>query len=307
MPEVVEQTLRIAALAKPPGLRIAELAGLQHGVVATWQLELLGVSRHMTARLVRVGHLHRLRYGAYAVGHRRLTRAGGWMAAVLACGPEAMLSHRAAAALWGLRRGSPGTVDVTIPGRCRRARRGIRVHRSRQIEHGAIREGIPVTSLHRTLLDYAAVAERHELRLAFEAAERQELLELRILSTLLDANKGRRGVGALRELIAEQISPPDTRSSLERRFLELVRAASLPEPQVNVVVEGYVVDFFWPKERLIVEVDSYAYHRSRRSFEEDRGKDLKLQLAGNRVLRITDARIDRRPALVQRDLLSAVA
>jgi very-short-patch-repair endonuclease len=159
-------------------------------------------------------------------------------------------------------------------------------------------DGIPVTSLARTLLDYAEVARPQELRHALEAAERRELFDLRAIRELLARCKGRRGGKALKAAIAELTGPaPWTRSELERRFLELIRQHELPEPHANVLVEGHLVDFHWPRQRLVVEVDGFEFHRSRRAFENDRARDAALQLAGQRVVRVTHRQLGE-PAVV---------
>jgi very-short-patch-repair endonuclease len=255
--------------------------------VATWQLHRLGYTDRMIRRLVEDGWLHRLHRGAYAVGHTRLSVKARWMAAALACGPDAVLSHAAAAALHELRT-APTRIDVTAP----RAVPGIRSHRSRSLrpEDCTTIDGIPVTSIGRTLLDEAETLPAQRLRTMLEAAQRQELLDDRELNALLARTNGHRGITPLRTgLNALHEQAPSTQSELERRFLELVREAGLPEPQTNVVVDGYVVDCFWPEYNLVVELDGYAFHKSWRSFEDDRAKDAAHTLAGRRSMRITRA------------------
>ncbi len=232
------------------------------------------------------------------------------MAAVLACGPEAVLSHRAAVALWELRPTPGGAIDVTIPGRTRRGQAGIRVHGVRALhdQDRAEVHGIPVTSVHRTLLDYAEVAHRQPIRLALEAAERRDLLDLNVLDELIDRSRGRHGLKPLRAALGELRGPaPWTQSELENRFLALIREAATPEPHVNVVVAGLLVDFFWPRPRLVVEVDGYGFHKTRTAFEGDRARDAKLQIARYRVLRATYQRIVHEPEALVRDLRSLLA
>jgi very-short-patch-repair endonuclease len=217
------------------------------------------------------------------------------MAAVLAGGPEAVLSHWAAAALWELRPNPSRPFDVTAPGRTRKGPGGVRLHRVRQLhpEDRAVIDGIPVTALHRTLLDYAEISRHQYLRLALEAAERRELLDGRKLEALYERSRGRRGLKPLRAAVAELRGPtPWTQSELERAFLALIRGAGLPEPRCNVLVEGFLVDCWWPTHRLVVEIDGYAFHKSRVQFEENRLRDTKLQLEGIRVLRVTQPRIE---------------
>src|SRR5437588_5273188 len=249
---------------------LAALAKRQHGVVARWQLLKLGFSRHEIDGLIARGHLDLLHRGVYAVGHTRLTVKGRWMAAVLAAGPDAVLSHRAAIALWELRPIPSGPIEVTVPVRPRTNRKGIRVHNVRSLHEDDRDEvdGIPVTSIHRTLLDYAASARPQQLRHAVEAAERRELLDGRKLDALYVRRRRRRGLRALKATLAQiHGSAPWTQSELERAFLSLIREAGLPEPRTNVFVEGELVDCFWPSARLVVEVDSYPFHKSRTEFE----------------------------------------
>jgi very-short-patch-repair endonuclease len=276
-------------------------------VVAYWQLRELGFSKGEIRGLRAASHLHRIHRGVYAVGHVRLTRKGRWMAAVLACGPEAILSHRAAAALWELRPPPSGPVDVTVPGRTRKGTPGIRVHNVRTLhaDDGAIVDGIPVTSVHRTLLDYGEVAWFQQLRHAVDAAERRELLDGRKLEALYARSRGRHGLKPLREAVAKLSGPaPWTQSELERTMLALVRGRGLPEPLTNRLVEGELVDFLWADRRLILEVDSYLFHKSRERFEADRRRDAKLMLAGYRVLRITQERLESEPQQVLRELIA---
>ena len=238
------------------------------------------------------------------MGHRRLTLKGRWMAAVLAGGPTAVLSHRAAITLWDLRPSSTGPIDVTVIARSR-SQPGILFHNVRRLhpDDHAVLDGIPVTSVHRTLLDFAEVAKPQQLRLALEAADRLELLDGRKLDALYARIRGRRGTKLLKAAADELRGPaPWTQSELERRFLALIREAGLPEPSCNVLVGGFLVDCWWPRARLVVEIDGYRFHKSRKQFEENRLRDTKLQLEGIRVLRVTQPRIEREPG----ELLSDV-
>jgi hypothetical protein len=266
-------------------------------VVATWQLKPLGYTLSAIKRRALAGRLHRLYRGVYAVGHKRLSRKGRWMAAVLACGPDAVLSHRVAIALWELRPPPSGVIDVTVPGRSRKGQKGIRVHNVRTLhdDDRALVDGIPVTSVHRTLLDYAEVAPAQQLRLAIEASERRELFDLKAIDRLLARSPGRRGRAALAGALTEMRGRvARTESELERAFLALIRAAGIPEPIAQAQVAGYRVDLFWPGPRpLVVELDSYEYHKSRAKFESDRRRDAKLQLAIDcRVVRLTWMRLE---------------
>jgi hypothetical protein len=277
-----------------PGRELAELAASQHGVVARRQLEALGHGRGAISYRVETGSLHRLHHGVYAVGHAALTVSGRWMAAVLSCGPGALLSHRDAGALWGLRAAASPMIDVSVPGGGRRHRGRVRVHRARRLgaEDAAYQDGIPVTSVARTLLDLAALLPPRQLDRAAEAAERLRLLDLRAMESLRRRSRGHPGHPALASLIAQALAaPPVTRSELERRFVELCRAAGLPPPAMNAYVAGLEVDALWHAERLVVELDGHEYHRTRIAFERDRVRDATLQLAGFRVLRFTYRRM----------------
>lgn len=227
------------------------------------------------------------------------------MAAVLAGGPDALLSHRSAAALWELRPPPAGPIDVSVPGRSRKGQPGIRFHnvRSLHADDRARVDGIPVTAVHRTLLDFAEVADRQRLRHAIEEAERRELFDLNAIDALLARSPGRRGQKLLSATVAQVRGPvPWTRSEFERAFLALIREAGLPEPQTNVIVEGHLVDCWWPAERLVVELDSFRWHKTRRSFEDDRLKGAKLQVAGIAPLQLTERRVRFEPRAVLSDV-----
>jgi predicted transcriptional regulator of viral defense system len=312
MADEIDLLPQIAALSRPREERIARLAELQHGIVARWQLIDLGGTRHTVQDGLDAGRLHRIHRGVYSVGHARPTPRGRWLAAVLACGPGAVLSHRSAAALWDIRPSPPvhTGIEVTAPGRSRRGREGIALHSVRRLDRRdrATLDGIPVTSLHRTLLDYAKVAPPRQLAAAFEAAERQDLLDLGAVDELLARNPGCRGAGTLRTVADAHRGPgPDTRSELEARFLGLIREAGLPEPAVNVVVAGLTVDFYWPEARLVVEVDGWGFHRSHAAFDADRDRDVRLHLAGCDVLRFTKPGLDRAPDAVESMLAISAA
>jgi very-short-patch-repair endonuclease len=295
---------------------IAAIAGRQHGVVARRQLLDVGFTPDEVQGRLNRGHLHLIYRGVYAVGHEALSVRGRWMAAVLAGGADAVLSHRAAAALWELRPIPSGPIDVSAPGRSRRASKAgtqieVRVHNVRALDSRdrAVVHGIPVTSVSRTLLDYAEVARPQQLRHALEAAERLDQLDGRAIDQLLARARGRRGVRVLREVIASVTGPaPWTQSELERRFLSLVRGAGIAEPHANVSVAGCVVDFFFPAPRpLVVEVDGYAFHKSRARFEDDRRRDAKLLMLGVPVIRVTQRRIADDPFGLADDLATLLS
>jgi very-short-patch-repair endonuclease len=220
------------------------------------------------------------------------------MAAVLACGKGAVLSHRTAAALWGFLGTASPRVDVTGTGQSGASSPRIRRHRVRQLapEDTTEVDAIPVTTVARTLFDLAEMLDPSALEAAFEAAERAELLDMRAIDLTMARNPGRRAHTRLCSLVARLSTPEPTRSELERLFHRVCRLADLPLPQVNVLVEGYEVDALWPAPRFIVEVDSWEFHRTRAAFERDRSRDAALQVAGYRVVRVTYRRLIDDPA-----------
>jgi very-short-patch-repair endonuclease len=290
---------------------LALLAEGQHGVVARRQLLALGFSPTMILDRVAAGRLHRIDRGVYAVGHAKLTLRGRWMAAVLACGPNALLSHRSALALWDLRPRASGVIEVTVRGPGKPGPEGVLVRCTRVLaeDDAAEVDGIPVTSLAWTVVDYAGISSRQQLRLVLEALERRGLYIGRELDELLKRTPNRKGVKALRATIAEMTGPaPWLQSKLEETFRELIRGSDLPDYEANVLVEGELVDALWRRERVIVELDGFAFHKSRAQFEADRRRDAKLMVAGYRVLRVTQRRLQNEPEAVLaeiRALLSA--
>jgi len=259
--------------------------------MARRQLLAAGVSSSAITRLLAAGWLTPLHAGVYVVAGHPLTQPTRWMAAVLAGGRGAVLSHTSAGGLWALFDPIPGPVHVTASGGGR-SRRGIVFHRARDLDgHRTVRDRIPVTSPSRTLLDLAAILSLGRLERAVETADRLRLLDLDELRHLCEASQGRKGAARLGSLLALYRPLPETRSELERRFLRFCREAGLPPPAVNVPLLGFEVDCLWPAERVAVELDSYEFHRNRASFESDRRRDSRLQSAGYRVVRVTHRRL----------------
>lgn len=279
---------------------VATVAARQHGVVTGAQLLRAGLSSDAIRHRVERGRLHRVYRGVYAVGHPAVSATGRLVAALAACGAGAHLSHRTAAQLWGLRDRTPtsATIDVTVAGRCPRSRAGIRVHRVRVLDADDRRRhaGIPLTAPARTLLDLAALVGAGELEEAYERARTLRLAGPQQVRAAMERAPRRPGSGALRSLVDER--PSLTRSTAERRLLDLVSRGGLPRPQTNVRVAGHEVDMLWRTQRVIVEVDGYAFHGGRTAFERDRGRDIDLQLAGHQVLRLTWRRIVDEPEVV---------
>lgn len=286
---------------------IARLAVLQHGVVSMAQLTALGFSRWAVWRLVQAGHLHGVYRGVYAVGYPRLTLHGRWMAAVLACGERAVLSHGDAAALHDLRGVPSGVIHVTAP--VRRAHDGIRCHVTALAgEARTVIDAIAVTTVEQTVCDLAPHTPPQRLRTLIENAQRQNTIDFAVLRGLLDARRGRPGVPALTAILGDLHDvAPRPHPGLEVSLLERMRAGGVPEPLVNHVVQGYEVDFHWPAQRLVVESDGWATHRDRRAFENDRRRDAVLMAAGWRVLRITHERLSSEPAGVLSDIRNLLA
>jgi very-short-patch-repair endonuclease len=268
----------------PPTPSSRSWASRQHGVLSRSQLTQLGLGRGAIDRRIQQGRLHLLHRGVYAVGHRALTQHGRWMAAALAAGPDARLSHHAAAALWQIRPTARTRVDVTVP-RALHARAGLRHHQAvLPPDEVTTHLGIRVTTPARTLFDLAAVLPRHQLERALNEADALRLSSPTSLTQLLERHPAR-GVATLRPLLLTARRP--TRSDLEAAFLHLVDASDLPHPRTNTVIDGKEVDAAWPEQRLLVEVDSYTFHATRGAFENDRRRDRELTVAGWRVLRIT--------------------
>jgi very-short-patch-repair endonuclease len=289
---------------RPTEAEIVALADRQHVVFAYWQLVDLGLTRGAIEHRLAAGRLYRVHHGVYSLTPS-LTPRGHVMAAVLACGPDALLSHRSAADLHGLRQTNQRKTDVTVPRKSRHGRPTIRIHSSTfDPEDVATVDNIPVTSVARTILDLAGVLDEHQLLRAIENAERLQKFDLRALHRAMARRPRARGIAKLRRVLATYREPPDTRSELERTFLELIRSSPLPDPLVNTIVAGLEVDFCWPRFKLVVELDGRAYHSSRRAFETDRIRDATLQRHGYRVLRITYRRLKEEPEAVLADILA---
>lgn len=288
---------------------IAELAGRQHGVVARRQLLALGLRREAIAVRLAAGRLHPLHRGVYAVGHLVLSREARWMAAVLACGPGAVLSYRSAAALWRMRDPGSHAIEVTTP-RKSRSRGAIHRHFSVLPEDEVTTErGIPVTTVPRTLFDLAATSSADVVEHALRESEYLRLHDRLALADLLDRYPGRRGCRVIRECLRRRKSLPAgrARSWLEREFLPFLRRNGLPRPQLNAWLQvgerWFQVDCLWPG-RVVVELDGFAGHGTRAAFVADRARDRKLRVAGFGVTRIAPEQLDEEPEAIAADLRS---
>jgi very-short-patch-repair endonuclease len=274
-----------------PDLVIAEIAARQHGVVSASQLRRSGIGEGAIRARLGAGRLHTVHRGVYAVGHAALSYESRCMAGVLAVGRGsgeagsmlahwgAAVSHRDAACLWGLLQPAASPLDVIVAGDGgRKQQAGIRVHRSRSLVATDVimRRGIPVTTPARTIAD---------LRRASAAGHRGALSPPELRRAIRQAN-------VLGLPIGEEGGRDRTRSDLERNFLRLCRRHGLPPPDVNVRVGPYLVDFLWREQRLVVETDSFLYHRGRVAFQDDRRRDLALKRDRYEVLHICEQQLD---------------
>jgi hypothetical protein len=278
---------------------IAAVAARQHGVVTLAQLRAAGLGDRAVHKRAARGRLHRVHRGVYAVGHPALSADGRRLAAVLACGPGAVLSHRSAAAAWGLRPSSGARLDVSTARRGRGGPSGVALHRVRRLDAADVTRLGPlaITTIARTLVDLAGVLRADALERAVHEAEVARLLDVVAVDAALARAPGRGGAAALRRLLATP-SPGPTRSVLEERFLALCRRAEIPLPRLNAHVPTAAlglleVDALWRPEAVVVELDGAAAHRTRRAFEADRRRDAALAAEGHVVVRLTWQRVTR--------------
>jgi very-short-patch-repair endonuclease/predicted transcriptional regulator of viral defense system len=280
---------------------IAALAARQYGVVARAQLAAAGLERGAIARRLATGRLHRLHDGVYAVGHLAPRREARWLAAVLACGPGAVLSHRSAAALWGIHDAEGPSPDVTIATRNGRRRAAITVHRAQLARPDRRRRaGIPVTSPARTLADLARQLDHPDLVRAVREAQFLRRFDLAAAQELLD----RRPCRALRTIVEDLAL---TQSGLEDRLLDICDGHGISRPLTQQPLRGRRMDFLWPYERVVVETDGWQGHGTRSAFQADRTISNRLQLDGYTILRFTHSDVARRPAHVARQIRQALA
>jgi very-short-patch-repair endonuclease len=282
---------------------VLEFAARQHGVVSLEQLLRLGLSAEAVWKAVAAGRLHRVHREVYAVGRAELTAKGRWMAAVLACGDGALLSHASGAALRGLRQTAAALIDVTVPRLSPVSRPGIRVHRHPDLTPADVTEfdGIPVASVSRTLLGLATFLREPQLERACDQAVVLDQFDLREMEDLLKRSHGRRGVARLRNVLARGDLGSDVPASgLERRYRELCAQAGLPAPEVNRYIllgdEYHRVDFLWRKERVVIETDGNRYHSTGWQRARDHDRDALLTQHGYRHARIAEDTITEDPS-----------
>ena len=293
-------------------MALARLASRQLGVVSGAQLDALGFTRAQVARRVAQGRLHRLFRHAYAVGHPRIVDRAHLLAALLSLGPDAFLSHRTAAAVWGLRAVNLRAIELTIPGTGGRHRSGLTVHRSACEPHDddVRRRGeLRLSSVPRMLVELAPIETPRELERLVTLAVRKRLLRpdardgRQTVEAALARHHTRQGMKRLRAVLAAYLRTEDYTSYLELAFDRLLaQHPDLPKPQHNVHIDVWEIDRFWPDHNLVVELDGRPYHIAVADMERDRLKDIALQRLGLTPLRFTDARVEHDSPGVLRDL-----
>ena len=303
---MVDKGIHSGSLDQP---RPADVATSQGGPISREQLLELGVAPGAIKSWLRSGRLHSYYRGVYLLGHEALTLKGRMMAAVLAYGPEAVLSHRSAAMWREILQSARAKIDVTVPGRTRRAQHGIDLHLVRSLDPRdvTVHEGVPITTIPRTLLDLAEVLPRRRLKAAIETADRRGWFDGTAVQELLARSPGRHGLKPLQSLLVDFEYDSLSRSELEALFFDFCAESGIPLPTMNVPILGYTVDAHWPGTNVIVELDSRAFHLNAKAFEEDRKRDTQLVLAGYRVVRITHRQLTREPGAVARLLTQLLA
>ncbi|HEV3376849.1 MAG TPA: type IV toxin-antitoxin system AbiEi family antitoxin domain-containing protein [Thermoleophilaceae bacterium] len=297
----------------PPEARLGRIAGRQHGVVTHRQLDAIGIRGTAVKRRVATGRLVRLYRGVYGVGHLQQTREARWIAAVMASGPGAVLSHLDAAALWEIYESRGANIHVTTTTRSARRLPGVRVHRSRRLDPTdiTVKDAIPVTTVARTLIDLTDLLPSDRILRAIREAEYLGLLDLDTLFAAVQRAHGRHNVKVLKQAIERHRPGQIVRRELEHLFLELVHQAGVRQPETNVKVRtrhrSYEVDCLWREEGVAVELDGRAAHARATAFEEDRARDAALSAIGLRPLRFTWYRVTREGADVIAELEATLA
>jgi very-short-patch-repair endonuclease len=285
-----------------PEDRITVIARLQRGYVSRGQLLCVGLNSSAIVWLLAKHRLLPRHRGVYLVGHDALIPLGPETAALLAVRDGASLSHHSAAVLWGMRRpeASDGLIHVTVPGSPGGEPEGVLVHRSKLLTTRdlRVRERLPVTSPARALLDLAPSATPREMERMLDQGLVERVLTIRDVTELLRRCGRHRGRARLQALVDQHTTTTFTRSEAEELFLSLVRGAGLPQPLTNVRRYGYEIDFLWPAEGVAVEVDGFAFHRTRRRVDSDHRKDAILGAAGIRVTRVTWGQLHDEPLAV---------
>jgi very-short-patch-repair endonuclease len=317
-PDAARQTYLVAVLGRrhelevsgPRERRIAAIATVQRGRISYRQLLAAGIGKTAILGLVERGGLFPHHRGVYVVGHEAAIELGDETAALLAVHDRAALSHHSAGMLWKLvpSGSGDGLIHVLVRGRSRGRPDGVLVHRTSILTRADVRlnQGLPVTSPAWTLLELAELVSERELELAFDRALVSRIVAAQEIAEVLKRADGRIGRRALQRLVERERGPARTRSEAEQRFLALIHSARLPEPMVNARIHGYEVDFLWPG-RLIVEIDGFRFHSTRRAFEHDHRKDAVLRGLGLAVARFTWEQITDQPTAVVALVAQALA
>jgi uncharacterized protein DUF559 len=265
----------------------------QHGHVARWQLLEMGVGRGLIAGRLKSGEWSACHAGVYCIGPRRDDPVSRAAAAVLACGPGAVLSHGSAASLWGFAVRWSTPFEVIAPGRHRRP--GITAHRCQSLKRRDItrQRGVPCTSPERTILDQAPRLTKKQLTRMVNDGRLSGYVHLAALGDVVARNRRHPGAKLLTPFVAEKGNP--TRSGFEDAFREFCATHGLPAPLINTYVNGYEVDAYFPEQKVIVELDGRRYHDDDEAFEEDRERDAEHLRRGVRTVRITDTRFESTP------------
>jgi hypothetical protein len=302
MRDLVDFSADSQLLGRPRLAAVAALATEQGGPVSHAQLLKLGFGEGAIRHWLASGRLHCYLRGVYLLGHEAITSKGRLVAALLACGENAVVSHLSAAWCWGFVKRRPKHVDITVPGRSRKGQEGIELHLVRSLDERDVTQikGVPITTPERTLLDIAEVLPRHQLRLAIDEADRKNRFHSEKVYELLERSPGRRGQKPLRFLLGNFETEPLLRSEIELLFNELCEEYDLEKPITNTKVNGHEVDAYWPRHNLIVEVDSRKHHLNGRAFEEDRRRDADHLVAGSRVMRVTYRQLKAKAVLANR-------
>lgn len=285
---------------------VRELAAAQHWVVTHGQLRALGIGPDSIRHRVKTGHLYPVYREIYAVGRPALERKGRWLAAVLACGDEALLSHRSAAVLWGLVRSSvERDIEIVMPDTMLRCRPGLHVHRRADLgaQHRREVDGVPVTDPVSTLVDLASCTPEWQVEQAINAADRLGLVDSGTLRATVPDLAPRPGKACIRRLAGCDAL---TDTGLERKFLAIVRNANLPSPLTQAMVSGYRVDFYWPDLGLVVETDGWRYHRTPGEQAADQRRDQAHARGGLTALRFSEDQVRHEPRAVQRTLTTVI-
>jgi very-short-patch-repair endonuclease len=309
--DVVRRPLRVdiimscitggATMSNLPGRDIEEqirsLAARQHGVVSRAQLLELGLRLYQIEARVRCGRLRPLHRGVYLVGPMEVPRARP-MAAILCCGESAVLGRRSAAVQWQTMEPSadPKDVEVIVPPEERRQRPGVRAYRTAlHADEVTTLHGIPITTPARTLYDLAGSIAGRDLEQVLAETLARQLTDTARIAALMKRYEDRPASRRVVALLGDDAGPALTRSAAEEALLAMIRRAQLPRPEINVRVHGHEVDLYWRKERLVAEMDGFAFHGSRRSFEADRRRDAVLAAGGLRVMRVTWRQLEGEP------------